>query len=247
MKRRTQTMNAHGFNRLHCFASGLAIALAALLAPSATASSFSADLSVSAAVVLPPGINPGQAAAANPACETLTEGSASAFCQLPTSNLVIGNGFSSLGYTAGPATGSASLPFGYAFAKSSGSSITESFTNTTSSPVTLQIGLTYTPNLAVSAGKGETSLAYFALLFFYGNKFAGDEFDLPCNACGQKTYNPGVQLISVLLNVPANGAADIVIEAEAAGDAAAPEPATLLVLVPGLLGVGYGLRRQLCA
>jgi len=31
-----------------------------------------------------------------------------------------------------------------------------------------------------------------------------------------------------------------------AEQAPVPEPATLLVLIPGLFGVGYGLRRKLC-
>ncbi len=38
---------------------------------------------------------------------------------------------------------------------------------------------------------------------------------------------------------------DVKIETEQFGPPPVPEPATLLMLIPGLLGAGYGLRRRL--
>jgi len=195
MKNQTQKMNWRDFKRSCLLASALVIALCALIVPAAMASSSSADLSVAVVANLPAGVNAGQSAPANlnPGCITLAIGNASAACDPPTSALIIAAGKSTLTFTAGTASTTAGPPNGFAFANSFGTSITERFTNTNAFAVLVPLGIGYVPDLEVTAGPGESSDAAFA--FAIGGLGQGVQLgaskDLPCNACGADSYNPG--------------------------------------------------------
>ena len=229
---------------------GLMIASILYLVPASQASVADGSLLVAIEADYPAGVSTARAAPAKlrPGCVTNTTGDGFARCILPTSKLIglgPGPGTSFLNFTGGPVVTGASD--GSAFAKSFGTSITEDFTNATAKPAKVTGEIFVFAMLHVAAVPGETSDAKFSFAIKGLPLDVGKTVDLPCDACGSKIYAPGPKEMDFSLTVPADSNVDIVIDPYvlASSNAGVPEPSSLLLFGPGILGLGGFLRKRL--